>query len=92
MTSVSVTRRANLTDAQWARLAPLLPRGMKAGRPPKWTKRQLIDGIRPKTFRRRLFSIPARLARHARRTHLRLSDHTPRTGLALTVLTRLQPG
>jgi transposase len=49
VTSVSVTRRADLTDAQWARLAPLLPRGMKAGRPPKWTKRQLIDGIRWRT-------------------------------------------
>ncbi|WP_067717909.1 IS5 family transposase [Nocardia yamanashiensis] len=46
MPSVAVTRRADLTDAQWARLAPLLPRGKKAGRPPKWTKRQLIDGIR----------------------------------------------
>lgn len=49
MTSVAVTRRADLTDAQWARLAPLLPRGKKAGRPPKWTKRQLIDGIRWRT-------------------------------------------
>ncbi|RMI27636.1 IS5 family transposase [Nocardia stercoris] len=38
-----------MTDAQWARLAPLLPRGKKAGRPPKWTKRQLIDGIRWRT-------------------------------------------
>ncbi|WP_267469940.1 transposase, partial [Nocardia amamiensis] len=41
--------RADLTDAQWARLEPLLPRGKKAGRPPKWTKRQLIDGIRWRT-------------------------------------------
>ncbi|WSG63298.1 transposase [Nocardia sp. NBC_01730] len=41
-----MTRRADLTDAEWARLAPLLPHGKKAGRPPKWTKRQLIDGIR----------------------------------------------
>ncbi|WP_433654540.1 IS5 family transposase [Nocardia sp. CA-128927] len=49
MTSVSVARRADLTDAQWARLEPLLPRGKKAGRPPKWTKRQLIDGIRWRT-------------------------------------------
>jgi transposase len=44
--SVAAAGRADLTDAQWARLVPLLPRGMKAGRPPKWTKRQLIDGIR----------------------------------------------
>ncbi|MFE3226647.1 transposase, partial [Nocardia sp. NPDC059228] len=41
--------RADLTDAQWARLEPLLPRGKKAGRPSKWTKRQLIDGIRWRT-------------------------------------------
>ncbi|WP_280297246.1 transposase [Nocardia abscessus] len=47
--SVSVGGRADLTDAQWARLEPLLPRGKKAGRPPKWTKRQLIDGIRWRT-------------------------------------------
>ncbi|WP_425464687.1 IS5 family transposase [Nocardia yunnanensis] len=38
--------RADLSDAQWARLGPLLPLGKKAGRPPKRTKRQLIDGIR----------------------------------------------
>ncbi|MGV9868934.1 transposase [Rhodococcus koreensis] len=28
------------------RFIPLLPRGKKAVRPPKWTTRQLIDGIR----------------------------------------------
>lgn len=44
--SVAVAGRADLTDAQWAVLAPLLPTGKKPGRPPKWTKRQLIDGIR----------------------------------------------
>ncbi|MEV4116313.1 IS5 family transposase [Nonomuraea sp. NPDC049695] len=38
--------RADLTDAQWAELEPLLPVGRKPGRPPIWTKRQLIDGIR----------------------------------------------
>jgi transposase len=41
-----VTRRFDLTDAQWAVLEPLLPQGKKPGRPPKWSKRQLIDGIR----------------------------------------------
>lgn len=46
MASVAVTRRFDLTDAQWAVLEPLLPKGKKAGRPPKWSKRQLIDGIR----------------------------------------------
>ncbi|WP_280506887.1 transposase [Nocardia farcinica] len=35
-----------MTDAQWAKLEPLLPAGMKPGRPPRWSKRQLIDGIR----------------------------------------------
>ncbi|MFB9681773.1 IS5 family transposase [Streptosporangium vulgare] len=41
--------RGDLTDAQWARLEPLPPRGGKPGRPPTWTKRQLIDGIRRRT-------------------------------------------
>ena len=46
MASVAATGRADLTDAQWAVLEPLLPVGRKPGRPPKWTKRQLINGIR----------------------------------------------
>ncbi|MCP2278397.1 IS1380 family transposase [Nocardia amikacinitolerans] len=46
----------------------------------------------PKTLRLQLFSLPARLARHARRTHLRLPRHTPHTSLLLTALERLQPG
>ena len=46
MDTIPVAGRADLTDAQWAVLAPLLPKGTKAGRPPKWSKRQLIDGIR----------------------------------------------
>ncbi|QOC92233.1 IS5 family transposase [Micromonospora craniellae] len=46
MASVVVTRRHDLTDAQWAVLEPLLPGRKKPGRPPKWSKRQLIDGIR----------------------------------------------
>ncbi|MEJ3747407.1 IS5 family transposase [Actinomycetes bacterium KLBMP 9797] len=46
MATITVTRRFDLTDAQWARLKPLLPTPRKAGRPPKWSKRQLIDGIR----------------------------------------------
>jgi transposase len=44
--SVVVTGRADLTDAQWAAVELLLPKPVKPGRPPKWTKRQLIDGIR----------------------------------------------
>ncbi len=46
MATVMVTRRHDLTDAQWAALEPLLPVGRRPGRPPRWTKRQLIDGIR----------------------------------------------
>lgn len=38
--------RGDLTDEQWAVLEPLLPKGMKAGRPPIWSRRELIDGIR----------------------------------------------
>jgi transposase len=41
--------RGDLSDAQWARLEPLLPVGKKPGRPPIRTKRQLIDGIRWRT-------------------------------------------
>ena len=46
MATLAVTRRFDLTDEQWARLEPLLPVAKKSGRPSKWTKRQLIDGIR----------------------------------------------
>lgn len=31
------------------KLEPLLPKGKKPGRPPVWTRRQLIDGIRWRT-------------------------------------------
>jgi transposase len=44
--TLAVTRRHDLTDVQWAALEPLLPTGRRPGRPPTWTKRQLIDGIR----------------------------------------------
>lgn len=46
MASVAAAGRGDLTDAQWALLELLLPVGQRPGRPPKWTKRQLIDGIR----------------------------------------------
>lgn len=41
--------RGDLTDRQWARLEVLLPQGKKSGRPPTWSRRQLIDGIRWRT-------------------------------------------
>ncbi|MFC5958038.1 IS5 family transposase [Streptomyces pratens] len=41
--------RHDLTNAQWAKLEPLLPVGRKPGRPPVHTERQLIDGIRWRT-------------------------------------------
>jgi transposase len=44
--TIAVTRRFDLTDAQWARLEPLLPQAIKPGRPSRWSRRQLIDGIR----------------------------------------------
>ncbi|MEU5862593.1 IS5 family transposase [Nonomuraea sp. NPDC047529] len=46
MASVAVTRRHDLTDGQWAALEPLLPTPSDRGRPPKWSRRQLIDAIR----------------------------------------------
>jgi transposase len=47
--TLAVAARADLTDAQWAVLEPLLPKAKKLGRPPKWSRRQLIDGIRWRT-------------------------------------------
>ena len=44
--TLAVTRRLDLSDAQWQRLERLLPVGKGPGRPSRWTKRQLIDGIR----------------------------------------------
>ena len=44
--TLAVTRRFDLTDAQWALLVALLPAPKRSGRPSQWTKRQLIDGIR----------------------------------------------
>jgi transposase len=41
--------RHDLGDSEWCVLEPLLPRGKKAGRPPKWARRQLINGIRWRT-------------------------------------------
>nr|WP_153416154.1 IS1380 family transposase [Nocardia macrotermitis] len=46
----------------------------------------------PKTLRLHLFSLPARITRHARRTWLRLPSHHPHTGLMVTVIGRLQSG
>lgn len=46
MDTLAVTRRFDLTDAQWAVLQRLLPAARRSGRPPIWNKRQLIDGIR----------------------------------------------
>jgi transposase len=44
--TLAVTRRFDLDDGQWAVLEPLLPAGKRPGRPPKWARRQLTDGIR----------------------------------------------
>ncbi|GIH62799.1 transposase [Microbispora siamensis] len=44
--TLAVTRRFDLTDAQWAVLEPLLPAPKRSGRPSLFSKRQLIDGIR----------------------------------------------
>jgi transposase len=47
--SLSTGARRDLSDWQWRVLAPLLPVQGRSGRPPKWTRRQLIDGIRWRT-------------------------------------------
>ena len=46
MASVSIGARKDLTDRQWQILQPLLPTGKRPGRPPRWSRRQLLDGIR----------------------------------------------
>lgn len=35
---------SSLTDKEWEIIAPLLPK-KKQTRPPKWTKRQIVDGV-----------------------------------------------
>jgi transposase len=47
--TIPVAGRHDLTDVQWAALEALLPVGTRPGRPPRWTKRQVIDGIRWRT-------------------------------------------
>jgi transposase len=44
--TLTVTRRFDLTDAQWATLEPLLPKAKRSGRPSVWSRRRLIDAIR----------------------------------------------
>jgi transposase len=44
--SLAAARRHDLNDSQWQRLVTLLPAEPCRGRPPKWSKRQIIDGIR----------------------------------------------
>lgn len=46
----------------------------------------------PKRLRLQVFSVAARIARHARRTRLRLAAHAPYAELLITMLARLQPG
>lgn len=49
MTRVSSGARKDLTGKQWRVLEPLLPTSSGRGRPRKWSRRQLIDGIRWRT-------------------------------------------
>jgi transposase len=43
---LSIGARKDLTDRQWRILEPLLPKGKRSGRRPKWSRRELINGIR----------------------------------------------
>jgi transposase len=43
---LSIGARRDLTDRQWQILQPLLPTGKRLGRRPKWSRRQLLDGVR----------------------------------------------
>jgi transposase len=44
--TIPAAGRGDLTEQQWAVIAPLLPKPAGRGRPPKRSRRQLIDGIR----------------------------------------------
>ncbi|WP_207709859.1 transposase [Actinomadura macrotermitis] len=46
MAGLAVTRRFDLTEAQWTVLEPLRPVPDRPGRPLRWTERRLIDAIR----------------------------------------------
>ena len=46
MPRLSAGARKDLTDRQWQILEPLLPTGRRPGRRPKWSRRQLLDGVR----------------------------------------------
>ena len=49
MARLSIGARRDLTERQWQILAPLIPDGKggkRPGRPPKYSRRQLLDGIR----------------------------------------------
>ncbi|MET8268823.1 IS5 family transposase [Micromonospora arida] len=46
MASLAAAARHDLSDIQWQHLHPLLPAESSRGRPCKWTRRQIIDGIR----------------------------------------------
>jgi transposase len=48
--ALSAAGRHDLADDEWRVLEPLLPKGQKPGRPPKYSRRRLIDGIRWRTF------------------------------------------
>ncbi len=39
-----MTYTSSLTDAEWTIIEPLLPKKRRT-RPPKWSKRQILDGI-----------------------------------------------
>lgn len=44
--SLSIGARKDLTDRQWRIMESLLPRRRRTGRPVKWSRRRLVDGIR----------------------------------------------
>ncbi|WP_438944123.1 transposase [Nocardia gipuzkoensis] len=46
VTTLAVTARADLSDAHWARLEPLLPTPKRPGRPSRWTRGRLLGGVR----------------------------------------------
>lgn len=76
-------------NEQWTRLEPLLPVGKKPGRPPVWSRRPLINGIRWRTRTGAPWrDVPARYGQ--RETVYGLFRRWQRDGTWGRILTQLQ--
>ena len=87
MPTLLAAGRHDLGDSEWCVLEPLLPRVKKAGRPPKWARRQLINGSAGGPGPARPADVPRRTGPGSRRTLFR---RWQRDGTWRTIITALQ--